>query len=355
MTSPSSTDTAQLLQEAHEWLLVLDDPDVSDADRERFAMWRDSTPRHRDLYDQAVTFRAALSELSATDICTATQDGAADAVAQPSQAWLRWRPSLPIFGAAVAAALITGIFYPRLGNELDSGAARPTRTETAQTRVGETRDITLGDGSLVTLGPATSINVTYSDSARRVAVEGGAAFFDVVSNPDRPFSVTTEKLTVVVIGTTFDVRSGGGVARVAVAEGQVEVTYPVTIAGRPTAIKDQQTLTAGEMVTATKEAGLQPPAMTSIESVGAWRHGKLIYRGATIAEVLADANRYSARPIVVGAGSDALLEKKVRGVFFGDDVDQLLDTIAAVHQLDVDRSTADRITLSADPNAPRSP
>ena len=60
-------ETEKLLQASHDWMLRLEDPRATDEDRRRFQDWLDADPRHRDIYDRAITFREAFGRLSKDD------------------------------------------------------------------------------------------------------------------------------------------------------------------------------------------------------------------------------------------------------------------------------------------------
>ncbi len=42
---------------------------------------------------------------------------------------------------------------------------------------------------MITLAPDTAITVDYSETRRQVILHAGQAYFDVASNPSRPFVV----------------------------------------------------------------------------------------------------------------------------------------------------------------------
>lgn len=67
MDTKLGPETEDILQAAHDWLLVLEDPQATEVDRARFRQWLAADPRHADVYDRAVTFRAAFARLSRDD------------------------------------------------------------------------------------------------------------------------------------------------------------------------------------------------------------------------------------------------------------------------------------------------
>lgn len=85
---------------------------------------------------------------------------------------------------------------------------------------------TLGDGSTIYLASNASLSYpkSFTGSKREVALQG-EALFDIAKNPEKPFLIETEKVTVRVLGTAFKVKtSGEGKFELAVQRGRVRVT-----------------------------------------------------------------------------------------------------------------------------------
>lgn len=85
---------------------------------------------------------------------------------------------------------------------------------------------TLGDGSTIYLASNASLSYpkSFTGSKREVALQG-EALFDIAKNPEKPFLIETEKVTVRVLGTAFKVKtSAEGKFELAVQRGRVRVT-----------------------------------------------------------------------------------------------------------------------------------
>ncbi|GAA3982754.1 hypothetical protein GCM10022210_37840 [Mucilaginibacter dorajii] len=113
------------------------------------------------------------------------------------------------WAAAAAAVLLfafAGVFYtlskktpPQLVSVLMQQIKVP---------LGTTRHLVLGDGTKVTLNAGSTF--TYPDNfdkATRDVSLAGEGFFEVTKNPKRPFLVHTNKFTVRVLGTVFNVKA----------------------------------------------------------------------------------------------------------------------------------------------------
>ncbi len=73
---------------------------------------------------------------------------------------------------------------------------------------GKTRSVVLSDGTRVRLNAGSSFDypTNFLAAQREVRLEG-EGFFQVTKNPKRPFLVHTQKLTVRVLGTVFNVKA----------------------------------------------------------------------------------------------------------------------------------------------------
>jgi transmembrane sensor len=87
--------------------------------------------------------------------------------------------------------------------------------------------ITLQDGSVVTLAPASSLRYPrHFNGPKRKVYLSGEAFFSVAHNAAQPFQVYTDKVITTVLGTSFTVRAFANqqAAQVEVRTGRVRVT-----------------------------------------------------------------------------------------------------------------------------------
>ena len=167
---------------------------------------------------------------------------------------------------------------------------RENHSEDLQTALGERRDIELPDGSQLQLNGATRLGVRYSAGQRQVVLEAGEVMFSVAHDSARPFVVDTAQGRVTVTGTRFDVRPDRGHTRVAVEQGSVKVEG----ASGPSA-----QLTAGLGAHIDPQGQVVAPYPVDAAVVTAWRHGKLVFDNATLAEVVTEVSRYRSQPLRV--------------------------------------------------------
>lgn len=349
MTEGNELSLDDISRTAHGWRALLSDRNAKDEERRAFEAWLAADIRHEEAYDRAVTLWAAYDYLHKDDI---------DADLMRPAAVERWSCSIERIrstlaarrfryaaAAAVIAVIATPVVLALVSERQQPVAVSEPIIATYSTETAQTVTVTLDDGTKATLGPSTEIEAALSDDARRVVLKSGAALFEVSHDEARPFSVRAGDLTAKALGTAFDVRNNGGVMRIAVAEGEVEVSYPVVLFGWQTPLKTREKLEVGQQIAATADDGLRSIQSIPVDQVGAWRDDWLVYDDATLSELIADANRYDGRRILLEDGSRTLEELTMTGSFSGANVDALLSMLPQSFPVTVDRSSADRVLI----------
>lgn len=128
------------------------------------------------------------------------------------------------------------------------------------TRPGERAEVTLSDGTVVTLNADTRLEypVTFRGNERRVRIDG-EALFRVQHDEKHPFIVSTFASDIRVLGTTFNVLADehSRLFETTLKEGQVRVTNLANLT-------DVHTMTPGEVVSLVdgrlQKSVLQDPA-----------------------------------------------------------------------------------------------
>lgn len=334
---------------AYEWQLRLENEAASPARHRAFEAWLDADPRHAAVYERSVTVWAALGSLRPERLAEASRrPSRRERVLAFAQRGLT-AVSAPRARLAVGACALIGIgvLAASLLRNAPAAPAPEPLIASYSTPTGELRVVRLADGTTATLGAATAIETRITHKARQVALTSGAALFDVSADPDRPFSVRAGPMTATAIGTSFDVRNNGGVVRVGVAAGAVRVSYPLPIAGRVSGIVATQTLRAGQQIAATPSEGLREAQSGAAGAIAAWRERRLVYAGATLSELVADANRYSTRKIEIEQGSAAISSLKVTVSYDSADIEGMLSTLPELFPVTLDRIDARTLLIRA--------
>jgi len=370
----------RVAREAAEWLQVLK-ADPGTAEREAFAGWLAASPVHvrelllagmleRELSGSGVLDRfdveAVVERARAARNVVALPTPAASAptaVRAPRRRVI-WRRA-----AAVAAVFLLGVagwsvMRARLAGGLEYATA-----------IGERRALTLDDGTRVELAPDSRIGVDFSAANRRVVLRQGAADFDVVHDASRPFRVYAGANLIQDIGTRFSVNRLPSGTVVSVTEGMVQVSVDRLAAldggitawasswlpGKLAAIERPGVrieslnrpidLVAGQEVHIARSGEALTRGRVDPASLAPASAGRLSFHDDTLADIVAEFNRYTTPQIVIDG--DALRLQRYSGVFDAGDAKSFLQFLDCCSQLAVVRHV-DRWVIEARPtNAPR--
>ncbi|WP_420550096.1 FecR family protein [Curvivirga sp.] len=171
------------------------------------------------------------------------------------------------------------------------------------TRAGEIREVTLSDGSIVTLAPETAIIADIKPNQRTIELLSGTAYFNVQPDKSRPFQVQSRDVETTVLGTAFDVDMSQPKTQIAVSHGLVNVTKNANKSFK---------LSRGDVLTF-DSAGQALRQKMDIENISAWRHGQLYAKNKAAIEVISDLDRYFNGWVLIQ--SEKLKNKKLTGVY----------------------------------------
>lgn len=159
-----------------------------------------------------------------------------------------------------------------------------TATETYYTESGQSKTLTLPDGTSVRLNGGTEVSFSAKqwDRQRQLQLVRGELFLDVITNPDVPFTVITSDIRINVLGTSFNVRHYPDEysPEVSVRSGRVQV---VTHDGRLTSV-----LGMGDKVVYHPDSGRFTTLRISPEESGGWASGRYVYRDESLRRIIRD-------------------------------------------------------------------
>ncbi|MDI2140862.1 MULTISPECIES: FecR domain-containing protein [unclassified Pseudomonas] len=264
---PPSPDTAQdaanAMDQALDWLIVLDSPD--DEQTRQFHAWLAADPLN------AQAFAKAQAIWDGPQIAQCAQDLAARPKKVTVLTRLRphWKP------LATAAVLILGLF---------SFSNLPMRLQADHlTVVGERQRLQLEDGSKVLLNTNSAFSSTINDRQRVARLYQGEAFFEIPASRSQPLEIDAGPVKASVRDTAFAVRYLDGVAQVRVQRGDVDL--------RATRDDARVRLSAGESIRIGPN-GFDRPAKVDAATDLAWVQGRLIFENCPLSQVLAELRRY---------------------------------------------------------------
>lgn len=273
-------------EEAFRWWTRIDAGALSPEESRAFAAWLTQHPGNKAAFDEASRLWGELETL---------RPYLAGTAAPAPAPRLSWR-----MRAAAIAALLLALFL-----SADEIVLRLRATE--RTGVGETRIVSLEDGSRVQLNVNSAIAVDFDSGARRLSLLRGEAWFEVAPDASRPFSVAAGGGVITALGTIFDVTTERARTEVTVAEHRVLITgngpNVIVEAGRQSAFGPGLAAAASYPV--------------DVDQVTAWRRGKLIFEDRPLREVVAALGQYHhGYFLIVDPG---VRERRVTGVFNASD------------------------------------
>jgi transmembrane sensor len=253
-----------------------------------------------------------------------------------------------VAGVAIASSLAFGLIWVAA----PSGSRFPAPSEIANaaptqrfaTGVGERRDVTLPDGSRVTLNTASLLEVRYTSNRRDVRLLQGQALFRVAHNPDRPFVVLAGNRQITATGTAFDVRiRPSGEVQVLLVEGHVRVE-PANRQGLARLIPSlaETDLDPGEQLV-TKREGAPMVAPADVDRETAWNRGVIIFRDDSVGDALREVNRYSAVQLV--AEDPRVAGLRISGIFPTARREDFVAALETLYPVIAERETAGTIQL----------
>jgi len=233
------------------------------------------------------------------------------------------RPAFWRWPQMTAVLLLLVLVWP-----VSQWLAPPLMTTTAQTGRGETRQLSLPDGTSLTLDADTRVQVRYYAHRREVTLSQGQAYFQVAHLADRPFVVLSGPSRVTVLGTEFSVRyiphsmSGEGVA-VAVSSGVVRVgarewlqdSLWRALASLQSAPDERHLLVLRSSQRAVSDAtgDLTRQSSVALNTIADWRQSRVIFDNTPLNLALAEFARYGEMPYQLASGDIAAL--RISGSF----------------------------------------
>jgi len=169
--------------------------------------------------------------------------------------------------------------------------------QTYMTGVGGRDILTLPDGSRIELNTDTVVRVSDASDVRKVWLDKGEAYFQVVHNTARPFIVIAGNRRVTDVGTKFLMRRESGRLQVDVVDGRVRIQ-----SDGGNSQSSPEILAAGDALTATANAVvlIRKPANDLANELG-WRRGVFVFHRTALADAANEYNRYNRQKITIAA------------------------------------------------------
>jgi transmembrane sensor len=299
-TNKSSRQRARRIRaEAAVWFARLQGSDCNAATEEGFRRWRCEDPDHATQYK----------------IATGVWNDPAQCLSQSTRRGIA-RPVLAIFAAClVLAAVAGGVIYWMLPD--------------LSTAKGERLSTTLADGTRVELNTDTHVALRYGAHERKIILQSGEIYLNVIKHEPRPFVVVAGDRKVVATGTSFVVRrdvSSVMPLSVTLIEGCVAIEPTSTRESSQIRGASEATILSAGRRARFRHGGAPILDTPSIDQVTSWRQGELIFTNMPLPEAVYEFNRYSLNRITVRSPEAESI--RVSGVYRTEDSLSFIRTVA---------------------------
>ncbi|MBN8824926.1 MULTISPECIES: FecR family protein [unclassified Spirosoma] len=245
---------------------------------------------------------------------------------QLGSTWYRW-----LVAASVSLLMLVGGYVFR-----DS-----IRYTTFETGFGQTRSLTLSDGSQITLNANSSLRVPrfgFGQKTREVVLAGEADFSIKHMPNHQHFVVRTDKhFDVVVLGTEFMVNTREQTKKVVLNKGKVQLLYQEGQTNK------QLTMKPGNLVTFDNTGKVSVKLTEKPENYSSWKEHRYVFDGTTLAEIgTLFKENYG---IVLQIPDKTLAQETISGAFKAYSADELLETLTSIASLNY-RQQGDTIIIT---------
>ena len=328
---------------------------LSPEEVDRWAEWS-KVAENKAAYDAVEFVAGALHSLKPPPLPTAEELAADDSDGSVS-AWqataahvmgrqpvVHWRRATFFAIAATTAAVA---FFPVMRWLNLYG---PQAVHVVSTAAGELKQLTLPDGSRVTLGAKTEIAVEYGQCKRTILLNSGEALFDVAHDPKCPFIVIAGDGAITAVGTEFSVRRTLDRVTVQVAEGAVNV-QPRDALASVSWPKDSDVtniswpdakLAQGQEVTYLGNQSRSPVESEDSRVATEWLDGRREYHHEPLGYLIADINRYVEEPIEL---DDDVRKLQFSGLVYESQVKKFLQDLEIIFPVKVTRTEQNHILI----------
>ena len=221
------------------------------------------------------------------------------------------------YAGTLAAASVIGV-ASYLG--LRFTTQRTPAWRTISTPVASRATVRLGDSTVVTLGPATTMRYLLTASRREIQLDG-LADFRVTHNASRPFIVRARNAVTTDLGTEFVVRAydSDSMVTVSVTAGSVRLLGADDAAAA--------TLAAGEVGSVTR-TGLASAVPGALAITGrSWVYGSLYFRDQALDDVVRELGRWF--DVDIRIRDSVLARQHVTAAYATPTLEGVLDAIGA--------------------------
>lgn len=231
-------------------------------------------------------------------------------------------PKKQLTWTRIAAAIVFLAGIALIGYVLTNSQSTPK--EIALTSRQTTLKDTLPDGTILTLNKNTTLTYPerFHGSKRAVKLEG-EAFFDVAHDKTKPFTVQVKDVTVMVVGTSFNIKDEKDSTGIVVETGIVQVIHHAgTIE-----------LRAGERITiaVNGQPGIKEKVTDKLYNY--YRSREFVCEDTPLWKLIQVVNEAYNTNIIIG--NEALRNLPINTTFNNESLDQVLNVISLTFNIKI--------------------
>lgn len=196
------------------------------------------------------------------------------------------------------------------------------------TRIGEHKQRTLKDGTVVYLNTNSTMRWSYTPTERVVTLDSGELLVKVHDDA-RPFGVYHGRMLIRDVGTSYSVRARGPETDITVFDGEVALESLDRREALTTVLPGVQRMVLRRGQTASipsaGKAHVQNLDAAVLERRRAWTYGRLQFKNDTLESIVTEFNRYNTRQLRLE--NPCLLEMRTSGSFEPTDVESFVESL----------------------------
>lgn len=341
------------LDAASDWIAKID-RQLSDDEKASLQMWLAVSPKNAEVLFEVAKLWDKMDDLSRLSDLFPNNVGT--------------RNKLPAWASAMAASVIfaitVGLYqggFTFFGQGKQEPSALVSMQMNYQTQTGESNTFNLPDNSKIVLNTNSFVQVKYTDKARIIELQRGEIHIDVAHDNTRPLSVIAGGKVIQAVGTAFNVEVRQKLVELIVTDGKVLVGQNKRSSGENNIEtididalakklpKNSMAISKGEKVDLDL-TGKQPEKVIKVDAIDvaaslSWRQGNLIFRGESLAYAMEEISRYTDIEFEL-TNETELANIQVAGMFKTGDVTGLLDVLSRNFNIQYERVSPDKITLT---------
>jgi len=270
-------ESAFIEKQAYDWLVKLETGKMAVGDEDRFVDWLSEDEKHAQAFHQVEKAWQLMHQVGAGEITSNERPA-------PAKKNKLLRLVMPI--AATVLLTLSSLFWGQ--------TAFDATFSDYYTATGKRQQVTLPDGTLLTLNTDSAVDIQYTNDVRTIILKRGEVYVDVAPDKARPLTVDAGLLKVTALGTEFMVnKHNKAKPSVTVTEHSVKVENANNSA-------DSMVVNTGQKATILSERNvISLTDELNTEHEKSWLKGKYVFTNQTVEQVISELSRYHAGTIII--------------------------------------------------------